>query len=119
MNGIEVEAIIEGDEVKVTLGDRVLGRTALYAVQDPKTGDTIVPANEIIDEAACAGINACGLEKIWIRSGLTCDAEHGMCAKCYGRDLSTGKQVEIGTSEAGRCQALRPSSSRSQASRSC
>ena len=97
VNGIEVEAIVEGDEVKVTLGDRVLGRTALYAVMDPKTGETIVPANEIIDEAACAKINACGLEKIWIRSGLTCDAEHGMCAKCYGRDLSTGKQVEIGT----------------------
>ena len=97
VNGIEVEAIIEGDEVKVTLGDRVLGRTALYAVVDPKTGETIVPANEIIDEAAAAKINACGIEKIWIRSGLTCDAEHGMCAKCYGRDLSTGKQVEIGT----------------------
>ena len=97
VNGIEVEPIIEGDEVKVTLGDRVLGRTALYAVTDPKTGDVIVPANEIIDEAACKKINACGLEKLWIRSGLTCDAEHGMCAKCYGRDLSTGKQVEIGT----------------------
>ena len=97
VNGIEVEAIIEGDEVKVTLGDRVLGRTALYAVNDPKTGDVIVPANEIIDEEAGAKINACGLEKIWIRSGLTCDAEHGMCAKCYGRDLSTGREVEIGT----------------------
>ena len=97
VNGIEVEAIIEGDEVKVTLGDRVLGRTALYAVTDPKTGETIVPANEIVDEAACRRINAAGIEKIWIRSGLTCDSEHGMCAKCYGRDLSTGKQVEIGT----------------------
>ena len=97
VNGIEVEAIIEGDEVKVSLGDRVLGRTALYPVTDPKTGDVIVPANEIVDEEAAAKINACGLEKIWIRSGLTCDAEHGMCAKCYGRDLSTGKQVEIGT----------------------
>jgi DNA-directed RNA polymerase subunit beta' len=97
VNGIEIEAIIEGDEVKVTLGERVLGRTALYAITDPKTGETIVPANEIIDEAACAKINACGLEKVWIRSGLTCDAEHGMCAKCYGRDLSTGREVEIGT----------------------
>ncbi|MBR2941101.1 MAG: DNA-directed RNA polymerase subunit beta', partial [Kiritimatiellae bacterium] len=97
VNGIEVEAIIEGDEVKVSLGDRVLGRTALYAITDPRDGSTIVPANEIIDEAACKKINAAGLEKVWIRSGLTCDAEHGMCAKCYGRDLSTGKQVEIGT----------------------
>ena len=97
VNGIEVEAIIEGDEVKVSLGDRVLGRTALYPISDPKTGDEIVPANEIITEEQAEKINACGIEKVWIRSGLTCDAEHGMCAKCYGRDLSTGKQVEIGT----------------------
>jgi DNA-directed RNA polymerase subunit beta' len=97
VNGIEVEAIIEGDEVKVSLGERVLGRTALYEVRDPKTGEIIVASNEIVDEAASQRINRCGIEKIWIRSGLTCDAEHGMCAKCYGRDLSTGKQVEIGT----------------------
>ena len=97
VNGIEVEAIVEGDEVKVTLGDRVLGRTALYPIVDPKTNETIVPANEIVNEEMAAKINARGLEKVWIRSGLTCDAEHGMCAKCYGRDLSTGKQVEIGT----------------------
>ena len=97
VNGIEVEAIIEGDEVKVSLGDRVLGRTALYEVRDPKTDEIIVKANEEINEVACAEINKRGVEKIWIRSGLTCDAEHGMCAKCYGRDLSTGRQVEIGT----------------------
>ena len=97
VNGIEVEAIIEGDEVKVSLGDRVLGRTALYAIIDPKTGNEIVPANEIINEDAAKAINECSLQSVWIRSGLTCDSEHGMCAKCYGRDLSTGKQVEIGT----------------------
>ena len=97
VNGIEVEAIVEGDEVKVSLGERVLGRTALYDIRDPKTGDTIVQANSEIDEDACAKIDKCGVDKVWIRSGLTCDAEHGMCAKCYGRDLSTGKQVEIGT----------------------
>ncbi len=97
VNGIEVEAIIEGDEVKVTLGELIVGRTALYPINDPKTGETIVPANEIVDEEAGAKINACGIEKVWIRSGLTCDAEHGMCAKCYGRDLSTGREVEIGT----------------------
>ena len=97
VNGIEVEAIVEGDETKVSLGDRVLGRTALYDIRDPKTGDTIVKANAEIDEDACAEIDKRGIEKVWIRSGLTCDAEHGMCAKCYGRDLSTGRQVEIGT----------------------
>ena len=98
VNGIEVEAIVEGDEVKVSLGDRVLGRTALYEIRDPKNKDeVIVPANEIIDEEASRRIDASGIEKVWIRSGLTCDAEHGMCAKCYGRDLSTGREVEIGT----------------------
>ena len=97
VNGIEVEAIVEGDEVKVTLGDRILGRTALYEIRDPKSGEEIVAANEIINEDAAAKINKAGIEKVWIRSGLTCDAEHGMCAKCYGRDLSTGKEVEIGT----------------------
>ena len=97
VNGIEVEAIVEGDEVKATLASRVLGRTALYEVVDPRTQETIVEANAEIDEAACDRITKAGIETVWIRSGLTCDAEHGMCAKCYGRDLSTGRQVEIGT----------------------
>ena len=97
VNGIEVEAIVEGDEVKVTLAQRVLGRTSLYQIRDPKTNEIIVEANAEIDEDACERINKAGVEKIWIRSGLTCDAEHGMCAKCYGRDLSTGREVEIGT----------------------
>ena len=98
VNGIEVEAIVEGDEVKVSLGDRVLGRTALYDVLNPRDmNDVIVRQNEIVDEDAAARINSLGVEKMWIRSGLTCDAEHGMCAKCYGRDLSTGREVEIGT----------------------
>ena len=96
VNGIEVEAIVEGDEVKVTLAQRVLGRTALYDIVD-SARNVIVRANDIIDEEACKAISKSGIEKIWIRSGLTCDAEHGMCAKCYGRDLSTGRQVEIGT----------------------
>ena len=97
VNGIEVSAIVEGDEVKATLASRVLGRTALYEVVDPHTQETIVEANAEIDEAACDRITKAGIETVWIRSGLTCDAEHGMCAKCYGRDLSTGRQVEIGT----------------------
>ena len=97
VNGIEVEAIVEGNEVKVSLGNRVLGRTALYDIVDPKTQEIIVPSNEIINEEMAKKINQSGIDKVWIRSGLTCDAKHGMCAKCYGRDLSTGRQVEIGT----------------------
>jgi len=73
-----------------------LGRTALYEIRHPSTGEPVVPANVEIDEAYCKAIEDAGVERIWIRSGLTCDAPHGMCAKCYGRDLSTGKPVEIG-----------------------
>ncbi len=97
VNGIQLSAIVEGDEVKVKLSDRILGRTALNDIVDKKTNEVIVRANEEINEAACAEIDKRGITSVWIRSGLTCDAEHGMCAKCYGRDLSTGKQVEIGT----------------------
>ena len=97
VNGIEVEAIVEGDEVKASLSSRILGRTSFYDIRNPKTQEILVEANAEIDEAACERIEKAGIEKVWIRSALTCDAEYGMCAKCYGRDLSTGKQVEIGT----------------------
>ncbi len=97
VNGIELEAGNSGDENSVPLSKRAVGRTALYDIIDPTNKVVIVPANEIIDEAACKKIESAGIESIWIRSGLTCDCRHGMCAKCYGRDLSTGRQVEIGT----------------------
>jgi len=96
VNGIEVESVEEGDETLIPLRARILGRTALYEVRHPSTGETVVPPNVEIDEAYCKVIEDAGVERVWIRSGLTCDAPHGMCAKCYGRDLSTGKPVEIG-----------------------
>ncbi|MGN0828050.1 MAG: DNA-directed RNA polymerase subunit beta' [Kiritimatiellia bacterium] len=97
VNGIEVEAVEEGDEVIVPLRTRILGRTALREIRNPTTGEVICPANGDIDEKICKAVEDAGVEKVWIRSGLTCDAPHGMCAKCYGRDLSTGKLVEIGS----------------------
>jgi DNA-directed RNA polymerase subunit beta' len=97
VNGIEVEAIAEGDEELIPLRARILGRTALHDVHHPTTNDLIVRANDEVDEAACKRIEEAGVERVWIRSGLTCDAPHGMCAKCYGRDLSTGRLVDIGT----------------------
>jgi len=96
VNGIEVESVEEGDETLIPLKARILGRTALYEIRHPVTGEIVVPANAEIDEAYCKIIDDAGVERVWIRSGLTCDAPHGMCAKCYGRDLSTGKPVEIG-----------------------
>ena len=95
-NGIEIVSDTENENA-VPLVKRILGRTALRDINDPNTGELILPANEEIDEAACAKIKKAGIERVWIRSGLTCEANHGMCAKCYGRDLSTGKPVEIGT----------------------
>ncbi len=97
VNGIEVEAIEEGADTIVELRARILGRTALNDIRHPATGDILVQANSEIDEAACDRLDAANIEQVWIRSGLTCDSPYGMCAKCYGRDLSTGKQVEIGT----------------------
>ncbi|MBR1608036.1 MAG: DNA-directed RNA polymerase subunit beta' [Kiritimatiellae bacterium] len=96
-NGIEVFPIMDGEKVVTSLSQRVLGRTSLNDIVDPATGDVIVRANEEIDEAACKRIDPLNLPSLWIRSGLTCQAEHGMCAKCYGRDLATGKPVQIGS----------------------
>ncbi|MDD4101823.1 MAG: DNA-directed RNA polymerase subunit beta', partial [Kiritimatiellae bacterium] len=97
VNGIEVESVEEGDETLIPLRARVLGRTALYDIRHPATGEIMIPANADIDEDCCKLLEDAEVERVWIRSGLTCDAPYGMCAKCYGRDLSSGRQVEIGT----------------------
>jgi len=96
-NGIEVFPIMDGEKVVTPLVARVLGRTSLNDIVDPATGEVIVRANEEIDEKACKRIAPLNLPSLWIRSGLTCQAEHGMCAKCYGRDLATGRPVQIGS----------------------
>ena len=95
--GIMVEAVVEGTEVKLSLAKRIVGRTSVEEICNPATGEVIVEANEEINEETAAAIENAGIEKVMIRSGLTCACKHGMCAKCYGRDLSTGKTVEIGT----------------------
>ncbi len=97
VNGFELAAGGESGGNVAPLRQRVLGRTALHDVVHPLGGEIIVRANEEIDEEAARRIDEAGIESVWIRSGLTCDARHGMCAKCYGRDLSTGQTVEIGT----------------------
>ena len=96
VNGIEMEAVVEGDEEVLHLRTRMLGRTSLYDVLHPTTGEVIVRANEEIDEVLAKRVEDAGVERVWIRSGLTCDAPRGMCSKCYGRDLATGRPVEIG-----------------------
>ena len=96
IDGIEVGHLIEGGEIIEPVWDRVLGRVALEDVVDPVTGEVLVKANEEIDEEAVARMRDAGIEKVTIRSVLTCQSKHGVCAKCYGRDLATGRMVEIG-----------------------
>jgi DNA-directed RNA polymerase subunit beta' len=87
---------MEGGEIIETAGERVLGRVALQEIKDPFTGEVIVKANEEIDEALVEKIDHAGIERVNIRSVLTCRSKHGVCAKCYGRDLAHGHLVNIG-----------------------
>ncbi|MDP6685463.1 MAG: DNA-directed RNA polymerase subunit beta', partial [Candidatus Omnitrophota bacterium] len=97
LNGILVGAIIEADEEVVPLRERIVGRVAVDNTVDIITDKIIVAAGEEITEEAAIRIESAGIEKIRIRSVLTCETKHGVCAKCYGRDLSTGNLVEMGT----------------------
>ncbi|ACX52626.1 DNA-directed RNA polymerase, beta' subunit [Ammonifex degensii KC4] len=93
---IEVEDIRDGNEVIEPLADRILGRIAAEDIVDPQKGTLICAKGEEIDEEAVEKITAAGIKKVKIRSVLTCRTRHGVCARCYGRDLGTGFLVEIG-----------------------
>jgi DNA-directed RNA polymerase subunit beta' len=94
--GINMIAAIDSGEVIVSLGDRVLGRTAADTVVNPATGDVIVEAGELIEERHSKLIEDAGVQQIRIRSALTCETRNGVCAKCYGRDLARGTPVNLG-----------------------
>ncbi len=96
LNGLEVSAIVEGDQVIESINDRVLGRSAAEDIINPLTGNLIVNRNQMIDEEAAAAIGRCGIEKVYIRSTVACESPRGVCAACYSRDLSRGEQVNIG-----------------------
>jgi DNA-directed RNA polymerase subunit beta' len=97
MNGIEARAIVDsGGEIVERLSDRVIGRVALDDIVDPSSGQVIVPAAGEFDEQLADLVEDAGIERVKIRSVLTCAARRGVCAKCYGRDLATGRLVEIG-----------------------
>ncbi len=97
LNGISLSSIIEGDEVVVSLRERVMGRVALDNVVDVITDETIVVAGELITEEKSEMLERLGIEKIRIRSVLTCETDRGICAKCYGKDLARDGLVELGT----------------------
>ncbi len=96
IDGIFVTPLVEGGEIIERVGDRVLGRVCLEDIVDPHTGEVLVQANEEIDEDASRRIEEAGLEKVQIRSVLTCQTRRGVCAKCYGRDLGHGTTVSNG-----------------------
>ena len=96
VDGISASSLIEGGEIIQRVGDRVLGRAALEDIYDPVTGELLVAANEEINEEKVEKIQGAGLEKVRIRSVLTCQTRRGVCKKCYGRDLAHGHEVNIG-----------------------
>ena len=96
LRGLTATAIKRNDSVVQSLYDRILGRTSVNDVIHPITGELLVSAGEEITEAKAAAIEASPIEKVDIRSVLTCEARRGVCAKCYGRNLATGRMVQLG-----------------------
>jgi DNA-directed RNA polymerase subunit beta' len=96
LNGILTSAIIEGDEIVVSLKERIVGRVACDNIVDIITDELIVEAGQEIDEHKAELIETAGIERIRIRSVLTCEAKKGVCVKCYGRNLASGRLVERG-----------------------
>jgi len=96
LRGLTVSALKKNEEVKETLYDRILGRTALYEIYHPLTNELIINGGEEITEIEARKIEEAGIESIEIRSVLTCESKIGVCAKCYGRNLSSGRMVQKG-----------------------
>jgi DNA-directed RNA polymerase subunit beta' len=96
LDGIIMSPLVEGGEIIEPLGDRILGRVTLKDILDPITGNVLVEAGREIDEENVVKIEEAGIEKVQIRSVLTCQTKVGVCTKCYGRDLSRGRLVSIG-----------------------
>ncbi len=96
VKSIDATPLIEGGEIIQSLRDRVLGRVTAEDIRDPFTGDVLVPTNHEIDEEYANKIDEAGLERVKIRSVLTCEAKRGVCIMCYGRNLGTGRLAELG-----------------------
>ena len=96
LRGVEVKPLKKNEEVVETLGERILGRVALHDIVDPRTNDIIVEAGQEILDPHVSHIEKSPIESVEVRSPLTCAAKKGICAKCYGRNLATGKMVQRG-----------------------
>ncbi|PZW38864.1 MULTISPECIES: DNA-directed RNA polymerase subunit beta' [Mesonia] len=96
LRGIDVSALKKNEEIVESLAERIIGRTALNDIVDPLTQEVIAVAGVEIDEDIAAKVDASALESVDVRSALTCEAKKGICVKCYGRNLATGKTVQKG-----------------------
>lgn len=96
INGIEIRAIKDGEDIVEPLRDRIVGRFTLERVKHPITGEILIDVNEEVTEDIAQDIEDCGIESVRIRTVLTCESKHGVCQKCYGRNLATNKTVNIG-----------------------
>ena len=98
LRGIRISALKDNEDVVEPLADRILGRVSVHEVTDPLTGESIVEANELIDEEKARAIAETSIEEVEIRSVLTCESRRGVCALCYGRNLGSNRMVETGES---------------------
>ncbi len=96
--GLYMSPLIEGGDVVEPLRDRVLGRVTAQDLVEPKTGEIILPANTLLDENLVDVLEAKGVDSVKVKSPIFCEANHGVCASCYGRDLARGHKVNIGES---------------------
>ncbi len=96
LRGLVTSALKKADEVVESLRDRILGRVSVQDIYHPETGELIVEGAQEIDENIADAIENAGIEEVEIRSVLTCESKRGVCAKCYGRDLASGKMVQEG-----------------------
>ncbi|WP_413615669.1 DNA-directed RNA polymerase subunit beta' [Halomonas cupida] len=94
--GMTLHPVIEGGDIIVSLAQRVLGRVVAQDVIDPATDEVLIPRGTLLDEAWCEQLDTMGVDEIIVRSTITCETSHGVCASCYGRDLARGHQVNIG-----------------------
>ena len=96
INGIDIVALKDGEEIVETLSDRIMGRFTLERVRHPITGDILVDVNQEITDEIALEIEELGIESVRVRTVLTCEAQHGVCVKCYGRNLATHRPTDIG-----------------------
>ena len=94
--GIIVRPVVDGGNVIASIGERILGRTAQEDILNPENGEVLVPKGKLMDEYDVEKVEKAGVEQVKIRSVLTCESEHGVCAACYGRDLARGTPVNVG-----------------------